>query len=77
VHGDGELELVFAPGFVSHVELIWENPEMARLLRRLASFARLIVFDKRGQGLDEVEVPDRQPPTPSRAPPAGGACSRL
>ena len=41
------------PGFVSHVELIWEEPEIARFLRRLSSFARLIVFDKRGQGLSD------------------------
>jgi class 3 adenylate cyclase len=53
VHGVGELDLVFVPGFVSHVELIWENPQVARMLRRLASFARLVVFDKRGQGLSD------------------------
>jgi len=53
VHGEGELDLVFVPGFVSHVELLWENPEAARFLRRLASFSRLIMFDKRGQGLSD------------------------
>ena len=53
VHGGGELDLVFVPGFVSHVEVIWEHPAAARFLRRLASFARLIVFDKRGQGLSD------------------------
>ena len=53
VHGEGELDLVFVPGFVSHVELIWEEPAIARFLRRLASFSRLIVFDKRGQGLSD------------------------
>jgi len=53
VHGEGELDLVFVPGFVSHVELLWENPTVARFLNRLASFARLIVFDKRGQGLSD------------------------
>ena len=53
VHGDGPLDLVFVPGFVSHVELIWEEPAIARFLRRLASFSRLIVFDKRGQGLSD------------------------
>jgi class 3 adenylate cyclase len=53
VHGDGALDLVFVPGFVSHVELIWEEPAIARFLRRLTSFARLIVFDKRGQGLSD------------------------
>jgi class 3 adenylate cyclase len=53
VHGDGPLDLVFVSGFVSHVELIWEEPAIARFLRRLASFSRLIVFDKRGQGLSD------------------------
>jgi class 3 adenylate cyclase/alpha-beta hydrolase superfamily lysophospholipase len=53
VHGDGPLDLVFVPGFVSHVELIWEEPAIARFLRRLASFSRLVVFDKRGQGLSD------------------------
>jgi class 3 adenylate cyclase len=53
VHGAGELDLVFVPGFVSHVELIWEEPAIARFLRRLASFSRLVVFDKRGQGLSD------------------------
>jgi pimeloyl-ACP methyl ester carboxylesterase len=53
VHGEGPPDLVLVPGFVSHVELIWEEPEIARFLRRLTSFARLIVFDKRGQGLSD------------------------
>lgn len=48
VHGDGPLDLVFVPGFVSHVDVFWEEPAMARLVRRLTSFARLVVFDKRG-----------------------------
>jgi len=53
VHGQGPLDLVFVPGFVSHVELVWEEPALARFLRRLASFSRLIFFDKRGQGLSD------------------------
>jgi pimeloyl-ACP methyl ester carboxylesterase len=53
VHGEGPLDLVFVPGFVSHVELIWEEPSVARFFRRLSSFARLVVFDKRGQGLSD------------------------
>ncbi|MGD9736439.1 MAG: adenylate/guanylate cyclase domain-containing protein [Solirubrobacterales bacterium] len=53
VHGDGPLDLVFVPGFVSHVELIWEEPTVAAFFRRLSSFARLVVFDKRGQGLSD------------------------
>jgi pimeloyl-ACP methyl ester carboxylesterase len=53
VHGEGPLDLVFVPGFVSHVELAWEEPAISRFLRRLASFSRLIFFDKRGQGLSD------------------------
>ncbi len=53
VHGEGDLDLVFVPGFVSHVELLWESPATARFLRRLGSFARVVVFDKRGQGLSD------------------------
>jgi len=53
VHGEGPRDLVFVPGFVSHVELVWEEPAIARFLRRLASFSRLIIFDKRGQGLSD------------------------
>jgi class 3 adenylate cyclase len=53
VYGDGPVDLVFVPGFVSGVELIWEEPRVARFFSRLASFARLIVFDKRGQGMSD------------------------
>ena len=52
-HGTGPLDLVFVPGFVSHVELIWEEPSIARFLRRLVSFSRLVIYDKRGQGLSD------------------------
>jgi class 3 adenylate cyclase len=56
VVGDGPLDLVFIPGYVSNVEYSWEMPGMARALERLASFSRLIVWDKRGTGLsDPVE----------------------
>jgi class 3 adenylate cyclase len=60
VVGEGALDLVLVPGFVSHVEHIWEEPRAARFLRRLASFARLIIFDKRGTGLS-----DRVGPVPT------------
>src|SRR5690242_21881312 len=51
---DGEgPELVFVPGFVSHVEVAREEPAMARFLRRLGSFSRFAFFDKRGQGLSD------------------------
>jgi pimeloyl-ACP methyl ester carboxylesterase len=58
VLGDGPLDLVLVPGFVSHVEVAWERPLLAHLLSRLAAFSRLIVFDKRGTGLsDSVGAP--------------------
>ena len=53
VVGDGPLDLVAVPGFVSHVEWAWEEPSVARYLRRLASFSRLLLFDKRGTGLSD------------------------
>lgn len=53
VVGDGPRDLVVAPGFVSHLELAWEHPPYERFMRRLASFARVIVFDKRGSGLSD------------------------
>lgn len=53
VHGEGPLDLVFVPGFVSHVEVYWEQAMVARFFRRLASFSRLVLFDKRGQGLSD------------------------
>jgi pimeloyl-ACP methyl ester carboxylesterase len=53
VVGDGPVDLVHAPPFVSHLEHAWEEPGYARYLRRLAGFSRLIVFDKRGTGLSD------------------------
>ncbi|MGH8990815.1 MAG: hypothetical protein ACRDYV_04170 [Acidimicrobiia bacterium] len=51
VVGEGPLDLVFCQGFVSNVDFWWEMPAAARLLHRLASFSRLIIWDKRGTGL--------------------------
>src|SRR3954463_4985312 len=53
VVGDGPRDLIFVPGWVSHVERGWEFPAFAHLLERLGSFSRLIVFDKRGTGLSD------------------------
>jgi class 3 adenylate cyclase len=53
VVGDGPLDLVLVPGFVSHLDLDWQEPRYAHFLRRLASFSRLIMFDKRGTGLSD------------------------
>jgi class 3 adenylate cyclase len=59
VVGEGPLDLVYVPGWVSHVELAWEEPTLARFLRRLASFSRLIAFDKRGTGLSDRVTNDQ------------------
>jgi class 3 adenylate cyclase/pimeloyl-ACP methyl ester carboxylesterase len=53
VAGEGPFDLVFVPGSVSHVELAWQVPALAAFRRRLASFSRLIVFDKRGTGMSD------------------------
>jgi pimeloyl-ACP methyl ester carboxylesterase len=53
VIGDGSLDLVLVPGYVTHVEMGWEARPYARFLRRLGSFSRLIIFDKRGSGLSD------------------------
>jgi len=53
VTGDGPFDVVHVPGFVSHVELAWEVPGIAALIRRLSSFCRLIRFDKRGTGMSD------------------------
>jgi pimeloyl-ACP methyl ester carboxylesterase len=59
VFGEGELDLVFVPGFVSNIEHYWEMPRVPDLLERLASFARVVLFDKRGTGLSD---PVAEPP---------------
>ena len=61
VVGEGPLDLVYVPGWVSHVELAWEEPTLARFLGRLASFSRLITFDKRGTGLSDRVSDDKLP----------------
>jgi len=53
VLGTGSIDLVLVPGFLSNVEVFWEEPRVARFLQKLASFSRLIVFDKRGTGLSD------------------------
>jgi pimeloyl-ACP methyl ester carboxylesterase/class 3 adenylate cyclase len=56
VLGSGPIDLVYAHGWVSHLEHAWENPDYARFIRRLASFSRLIRFDRRGMGLSDRDV---------------------
>ena len=61
VVGEGPFDLVYVPGWVSNVEESWEEPTLARFLGRLASFSRLILFDKRGTGLSDRLPNDRLP----------------
>ena len=53
VFGDGPIDLVYTPGFVSHLENQWDQPDLARWFLRLARFARVVIFDKRGTGLSD------------------------
>ncbi len=53
VVGEGPVDLVYVPGWISHVELAWELPDLADGFERLASFSRLILFDKRGTGMSD------------------------
>jgi class 3 adenylate cyclase len=61
VVGDGPRDLVLVPPFVSNLELYWQEPLVERFLRRLASFSRLILFDKRGTGLSDRVAPQDLP----------------
>jgi pimeloyl-ACP methyl ester carboxylesterase len=56
VVGDGKLDVVYVPGWVSHLEYTWAEPGYARFLTRLASFSRLILFDKRGTGMSDRDT---------------------
>ena len=53
VVGDGPIDFVMVPGFVSHIENYWDEPSFSRWLQRLAGFSRLVIFDKRGTGLSD------------------------
>jgi class 3 adenylate cyclase/pimeloyl-ACP methyl ester carboxylesterase len=60
--GSGPRDLIFIQGWLSHLDFLWEDPFLARFFERLASFARLILFDKRGTGLSD-RVAEAQLPT--------------
>jgi hypothetical protein len=70
VVGDGPIDLVLVLGWVSHLKYVWELPAMAAFLNRLASFSRLILFDKRGCGCLTVCTPC--PPWSARWTTSGG-----
>jgi len=61
VVGEGPRDLVYVPGWVSNIEMMWENTAMSYFLERLASFSRLILFDKRGTGLSDRVSNDKLP----------------
>lgn len=61
VVGEGPRDLVYVPGYISNIEMMWEEPSMARFLRRLVSFSRLILFDKRGTGMSDPVALDELP----------------
>jgi len=53
VLGEGPLDVVFVPTWNTNVDVMWEEPSLARFLRRLASLGRLLCFDKRGTGVSD------------------------
>ena len=53
VVGDGPVDLVYAQGSYTHLEIYWELPQFRRYCERLAEFTRLILFDKRGMGMSD------------------------
>jgi len=65
VFGDGPIDLVFITGWQTNIDLMWDEPSAVRYLDRLASFARVIIFDKRGTGISDPVSP-ANPPTIDR-----------
>jgi pimeloyl-ACP methyl ester carboxylesterase/DNA-binding winged helix-turn-helix (wHTH) protein len=59
IFGDGPRDIVMIPGTLSHLEFFWATPSNQHLLKRLTAFARVIVFDKRGQGLSDRVVAEQ------------------
>src|SRR6059058_1239654 len=55
--GEGEIEAIFVPGILSHIEVVMEEPGMARFFERMGSFCRLVTFDRRGSGMSDP-IPD-------------------
>jgi pimeloyl-ACP methyl ester carboxylesterase len=67
VLGDGPPDLVLTPGSFGHLDIAWEDPGISLFFRTLASFCRLIVFDRRGTGLSDPLPPNPLPPWESYA----------
>jgi pimeloyl-ACP methyl ester carboxylesterase/DNA-binding CsgD family transcriptional regulator len=66
VVGNGPIDIVFVPSFISNLDLNWDDPGYNRLVRRLSAFSRVIQFDKRGTGLSDRVDPQRLPPLAER-----------
>jgi pimeloyl-ACP methyl ester carboxylesterase len=66
VVGDGPFDLLLSPGWLTHLDLAWDVAPLARFLERLASFSRLILFDKKGTGLSDRLNPHTLPTTEQR-----------
>ena len=61
VLGDGPVDLLLLPGWITHLELQWDVPPLRRFLERMAGFSRLILFDKAGTGLSDRVSPSELP----------------
>ena len=53
VIGEGSIDILYIPGWVSNIDMMWAEPRLAAFLTRLSLFSRLIIFDKRGTGLSD------------------------
>ena len=62
VVGDGPVDLVYLPGFINNLEVVWDNPLLSKFLDRLATFSRLIMIDRRGAGLSDRLSAEDLPP---------------
>src|SRR6478736_3264369 len=77
VIGEGPRDLVWVPGWISHLEAAWEEPTLARFFERLASFSRLILFDKRGTGLSDRVAEDQLPTLETRMDDLRSVCDAV
>ena len=77
VFGEGPRDLVYVPGWVSNIELIWDDPVLASILRRWGAFARVITFDKRGTGMSDRIPLDQLPSLEERMDDVRAVMDRL
>lgn len=77
VMGDGPPDLVWVPGWISQLEAAWDEPTMARFFERLASFSRLILFDKRGTRLSDRVSEDKLPSLETRMDDVRTVCDAI